>query len=156
MRNEEALPDQLKVYRALLHQTSEKCEGHPLLIEPNMYRALLHQTSRNLIEKYRHTQCRWTSPTNWAQVYRALLHQTSITYWEMRPYPVQMDTPTDWAPCVQSLLHQTSITYWEMWRPSHTIWAQVYRALLHQTSINYWEMWRSIPHWLSPMCTEPY
>ena len=50
------------------------------------------------MEKYRHTQYRWTPterpyPANQAQVYRALLHQTHITYGEVQTYPVQKDPP---------------------------------------------------------------
>ena len=123
------------------------------------------------IEKWGHTQCRWTplliephmyrallhqtsrnywemrrpSPTNWAQVYRALLHQTSRIYWKTCTYPLQMDTPTDWAQVYRALLHQTSRNYWEMRRPSPTNSAKVYRALLNQTCITYWEMWRPFP-----------
>ena len=76
------------------------------------------------MEKYGHTQCRQTppketlpcypcpsvqspttlkrpSPTNQAHVYGAILHQTSITYREMRTYPVQMGPPLSKPKCTE-------------------------------------------------------
>ena len=117
-------------------------------------------------------------------MYRSLLHQTSITYWEMRPYPVQMVPPFNQAQMYRALLHQTSRTYWkwqgspllielkhteayytkpvepiEKWGGPPAKWAQVYRALLHQNSRTYREMRpypvQMNPPLIKPNCTEP-
>ena len=99
-------PNQLQVYRALLHQTSrtywEMRRTSPAS-QPQVYRALLHQTSITYWEMRRF------SPANWPQVYRALLHQTSITYWEMR-----RPSPTNWPQVYRALLHHISRTYSEI------------------------------------------
>ena len=106
-------------------------------------------------------------PANWPQVYRALLHQTSTTYWEIRPYPVQMNPQTGPTQLIEPKCTEPSYTKEAL--PAN--WPQVYRALLyrallHQTSITYWEM---RPHpvqmdppqtgptlLIKPKCSEPY
>ena len=78
----------------------------PFQIEPRCTEPYYTKPSRTYWEMRR------PFPTKQAQVYRVLLHQTSITYWEMRPYPVQTDhhplhpLPTNQAQVCRALLHK--------------------------------------------------
>ena len=105
-------------------------------------------------------------PANQHQEYRPLLHQTNITYWEMRPYPEQMDPPilppirpypAHQPEVYRPLLHQTNISYCAMWpypvqmepptsRPYSANQLHVYRALLSQTSITLLRNKEALPH----------
>ena len=107
---------------------------------------------------------------NPAQVYRALLHQDTMTYWEIKPYPLLIkqkstepyytstvwaieksthdqgrQTPANQAQVYRTLLDQHSMSYWEI----NTYLgqtdppmnpAQVYRALKHQDTMTYWKI----------------
>ena len=143
-----------QVYRDLLHQTSitywemrrPSPTNWPPSVQspttPNQYNLLRTEAIPSADEP----PTSRPYPANQPNVYRALLHQTSITYWEMRPYPVQTDTPQS-SPSVQSTTTSK--------RPSPTNPAQVYRDLLHQTSITYWEMRRPSPTNWPPSVQSP-
>ena len=116
------------------------------------------------IEKYRHTQCRWT-PT-------LIELKCTEPYYTKPVEPIEKcictyhsaDGSPNWAKVYRPLLHQTSRTYWEIQTypvqmDTHTNWAQVYRALLHQTSGTYWEICTypvQMDPPIEPKCTEHY
>ena len=72
---------------------------------------------------------------NQPHMYRALLHQTSITYWEMRPYPVQMDPP------------QADPT--QLINPKHT-------EPSYTKPVEPIEKWGGPPPIIDPKCSESY